>query len=180
MATAHTKKDVSKLPVLVLNSIYQAINVVTAKRAILLVLNGIASVEEVSGEVLRSGRGYKMPIPSVVRLFSYRKIPAYRYSLSRKNIILRDHSTCQYCAKKLPASELTMDHVTPRSKNGGNTWHNLVACCKPCNNKKGDRTPEEAGMTLMHRPKPASIHTNRMLLRMNGHLNPVWQKYLYY
>ncbi len=61
---------------------------------------------------------------------------------------MRDRYTCQYCHKSLPSGELTLDHVVPRSRAGETTWENLVACCHPCNNRKGSRTPEEAGMKL--------------------------------
>src|SRR5438132_6759835 len=98
---------------------------------------------------------------SVILLTEYRHIPVERRSLSRKNILLRDHSTCQYCGRQFTPSELTLDHVLPRSRGGESTWDNLVACCKRCNHQKGNRTPEEARMHLIRRPRAFSLHVNR-------------------
>jgi TatA/E family protein of Tat protein translocase len=70
-----------------------------------------------------------------------------------KNILLRDHSCCQYCGKQFAPSELTLDHIVPRSRGGESSWDNLVACCKRCNHKKGNRTPEESKMELLRRPR---------------------------
>ena len=91
--------------------------------------------------------------PSVIRLTEYKHIPFERRSLSRKNILLRDHSTCQYCGRQYAPAELTLDHVMPRSRGGESAWDNLVACCKRCNHRKGSRTPEESGMHLLRRPR---------------------------
>src|SRR5438132_13590519 len=102
--------------------------------------------------------------PSVIRLTEYIHIPFERRSLSRKNILLRDHSTCQYCGKQYPPAELTLDNVHPRSRGGDSTWDNLVACCTRCNHRKGNRTPEEAGMHLLRRPLGFSLHVNRHIM----------------
>ena len=90
----------------------------------------------------------------VIRLLEYRRIPHQTRALSRKNILMRDRYTCQYCHRTLPSGELTLDHVIPRSRAGESAWENLVACCHPCNNRKGSRTPEEAGMKLARQPRP--------------------------
>lgn len=118
--------------------------------------------------------------PSVIRLKRYRYIPVRMQILSRKNILARDHYSCQYCDKKLPPAELTLDHIHPQSKGGRDTWDNLVACCSPCNKKKADKTPEEAGMMLRRRPRPATVHTSRAIMRNMGSEDPIWQKYLFY
>jgi len=73
-----------------------------------------------------------------------------------------------------------MDHVIPRSRGGASTWENLVACCIPCNNRKGNRTPEEAGMKLHRTPRPFTLHTSRHLMRLLGNSDDRWRKYLFY
>jgi 5-methylcytosine-specific restriction endonuclease McrA len=77
-------------------------------------------------------------------------------------------------------AELTLDHVLPRSRGGASTWENLVAACRRCNNRKGDRLPEEANMRLKKRPKPFTLHTSRSLMRQMGNQQETWRKYLFY
>jgi 5-methylcytosine-specific restriction endonuclease McrA len=174
-----TNLDRLHRPVLVLNASYEPINVCAARRAIVLVLKGVASAEEHSHAHVRSSR-QAVRLPSVIRLLEYRRIPIQSRSLSRKNILLRDRYTCQYCLRTLPSSELTLDHVVPRSRAGESTWENLVACCLDCNNRKGSRTPEEAGMKLTRTPRPFSLHTSRHLMRMLARGDDKWRKYLFY
>ena len=144
-------------PVLVLNATYEPINVTAVRRAMVLLLKGVAQAEELhSAEVHSATHSHK--VPSVIRLLAYRHIPQQSRALSRKNILLRDRNTCQFCGKIFPSSELTLDHVLPRSRGGRSTWENLVACCYRCNNTKGDRTPEEAGLKLARRPSLHSAH----------------------
>jgi 5-methylcytosine-specific restriction endonuclease McrA len=100
--------------------------------------------------------------------------------LSRKNILLRDRNTCQYCATVLPSGELTLDHVTPRSRGGSSTWENLVACCHTCNRRKGNQSPLEAGMKLMREPRAFNLHTSRHIMRLMGRSDDKWRKYLFY
>ena len=166
-------------PVLVLNSSYEPINVCAARRALVLVLKGVASTEEQSSSHVHSAR-QAVPVPSVIRLLEYRRIPMQARSLSRKNILMRDRYTCQYCHRTMPSGELTLDHVVPRSRAGETTWENLVACCHPCNNRKGSRTPEEAGMKLARAPRPFSLHTSRHLMRLLAKSDDQWRKYLFY
>ena len=166
-------------PVLVLNASYEPINVCAARRALVLVLKGVASTEEHAASHVHTPR-QAINLPSVIRLLEYRRIPHQPRSLSRKNILMRDRYTCQYCHRTVPASELTLDHVTPRSRGGDSSWENLVACCHGCNNRKGSRTPEEAGMKLLRQPRPFSLHTNRHLMRMLAKSDDQWRKYLFY
>jgi 5-methylcytosine-specific restriction endonuclease McrA len=174
-----TSPDRLHRPVLVLNASYEPINVCAARRAIVLVLKGVASTEEHSHAHVHSCR-QTVRLPSVIRLLEYRRIPVQTRSLSRKNILLRDRYTCQYCLDTLPSSELTLDHVIPRSRGGESTWENLVACCLACNNRKGNRTPEEAGLKLARSPRPFSLHTSRHLMRMLARGEDKWRKYLFY
>jgi len=166
-------------PVLVLNASYEPINICAARRALVLVLKGVASPEEFSSILVHSARN-ALKLPSVIRLLEYRRIPHQNRALSRKNILMRDRYTCQYCLRTLPSADLTLDHVVPRSRSGETTWENLVACCHPCNNHKGNRTPEEAGMRLSRLPRPFSLHTNRHLMRLLGKSDDQWRKYLFY
>ncbi len=166
-------------PVLVLNASYEPINVCAARRALVLVLKGVAAAEEKGSHSVAS-TSMRFQLPSVIRLLEYRRIPRQARSLSRKNILLRDRFTCQYCGVRAPTGELTMDHVVPRSRGGGSAWENLVACCIDCNNKKGSRTPDEANMKLARPPRPFTMHTSRHLMRMLGKSDDQWRKYLFY
>ena len=166
-------------PVLVLNATYEPVNVTPARRAIVLVLKGVATTEEENGSFVHSAR-LAVRIPSVIRLTEFRRIPFQTRALSRKNILMRDRYTCQFCSRVFPAGELTLDHVIPRSRGGHTDWDNLVACCHSCNNRKGDRLPEEAGLKLMRSPRPFTLHTSRQLMRMMGSSDERWRKYLFY
>ena len=173
------RPSVMQAPVLVLNATFEPINVTAVRRALVLMLKGVAQAEETShAEVHSTSRAVQ--VPSVIRLLSYRHIPQQSRALSRKNILLRDRNTCQFCGRAFPASELTLDHVMPRSRGGRSSWENLVACCYTCNNRKGDRTPEEAGIKLQRRPRPFTLHTSRQLMRLIGHRDEKWRKYLFY
>ena len=166
-------------PVLVLNASYEPINVCAARRALVLVLKGVAMTEEENGHFLHAAR-IAMRVPSVIRLLEYRRIPHQSRALSRKNILLRDRNACQYCATVLPSSELTLDHVIPRSRGGSSTWENLVACCHACNRRKGNQFPLEAGMKLMREPRAFNLHTSRHIMRLMGRSDDKWRKYLFY
>ena len=117
---------------LVINASYEAINVTSARRALTLVFKGAAVVEEVSAHTIHTSK-INVPVPSVIRLMKYRRVPRQNRAVSRKGILLRDGSICQYCGVQLPAGRLTLDHVIPRSRQGLSTWENLVACCFGCN-----------------------------------------------
>lgn len=171
--------DRLRQPVLVLNASYEPINICAARRAMILILKGVAAAEEHSHTHVHSARA-SIKLPSVIRLLEYRRIPHQGRSLSRKNILLRDRYTCQYCGRVLPSSELTLDHVVPRSRGGDSTWENLVACCNPCNNRKGNRTPDEANMKLARAPRPFNLHTSRHLMRLLAKSDAQWRKYLFY
>jgi 5-methylcytosine-specific restriction endonuclease McrA len=166
-------------PVLVLNASYEPINVCAARRALILLLKGVASAEEESREYIHAV-SRAVPVPSVIRLLEYRRIPHQARALSRKNILIRDRYTCQYCERVLSSAELTLDHVTPRSRGGESNWENLVACCHRCNNRKGNRLPEEAGMRLVRQPRPFTLHTSRHLMRLMGRSDEKWRKYLFF
>jgi 5-methylcytosine-specific restriction endonuclease McrA len=176
VASAYTMQK----PVLVLNASYEPINICGARRALILVLKGVARTEEEQGAMLHAAL-LRIPMPSVIRLLEYRRIPHQTRALSRKNILLRDRNSCQYCGVVLPAGELTLDHVLPRSRGGLSTWENLVACCHSCNRRKGNHLLHElSDIKLMREPRPFSLHTSRHIMRMIGHSDQKWRKYLYY
>lgn len=168
-----------RIPVLVLNATYEPINVCVARRALVLLLKGVAAEEEPSTHEIHSARRV-LTVPSVIRLLEYRRIPRQTRALSRKNILVRDRHTCQYCGQMYSGTDLTLDHVIARSRGGKSTWENLVTCCRKCNNRKGDRPPEEAGMQLVRRPRPFTLHTSRSLMRQLGNHQEAWRKYLFY
>ncbi len=135
--------------VLVLNQNYEPLNITNIRRAITLLYLGKAVVVETIDRPLRSAR-VRLAAPSVVRLAYYVRRPYPQLRVSRKGIFARDSHRCQYCGEaELP---LTLDHVIPLSRGGGHDWTNLVTSCVACNNRKGDRTPEEAGMGFLQAP----------------------------
>lgn len=165
-----------KQPVLVINSSYEPLAIATAKRAITLWAKGRAVILETYPHPF-----YKdMLLPSVIRLLSYRHVPRKKHTVSRRNLLVRDRNMCQYCATKMNPAKLTLDHVIPKSKGGATSWDNLVAACLPCNNRKADRTPEQAGMELLTTPKAMSLHSHRSLMRTMGGDIQEWRKYLYF
>lgn len=174
-----SQSNTLRKPVLVLNASYEPIHVCAVRRALVLLVKGVASTEE-AGEGRVHSPSRSLAIPSVIRLLEYRRIPRQMRAISRKNILIRDQYTCQYCHTRFGAGELTLDHVVPRSRGGSNTWENLVACCLRCNNRKGDRLPQEASMSLWRQPKPFNLHTSRSLMRQLGDQQENWRKYLFF
>lgn len=150
-------------------------SVISARKAIVLLFLGKAELLESSdGKVLRSVSS-AMPFPSVLRLGIYVKIPYKNIILSRKNILRRDGHRCQFCGRSDIA--LTVDHVIPSSRGGEDTWENLVCACVRCNNRKGDRTPEEALMPLRRKPmRPNHVTFIRQYV---GTVNERWKPYLF-
>jgi 5-methylcytosine-specific restriction endonuclease McrA len=173
------RASLMQAPVLVLNATFEPIHVTAVRRALILLFKGVAETEEIQPSHVHSP-SHAVQVPSVIRLLTYRHIPQQSRALSRKNILLRDRNTCQFCGRVFPASDLTLDHVVPRSRGGASSWENLVACCYACNNRKGDRTPEEAGLKLARRPRPFTLHTSRQLMRLIGHKDEKWRKYLFF
>jgi len=160
--------------VLVLNQDYCALTVCSVERAIILVLLHKAELVEAStSRVIRSPSTH-LPWPSIVRLKAYVSDPYKRIMLSRKNVLRRDRFRCQYCSGR---DKLTIDHVVPKSRGGRDTWENLVAACTRCNNKKGNRTPEEANMRLLRKPfRPSHVMFIRDYV---GNLDDTWKPYLF-
>ncbi len=166
------------LPVLVLNQSYEPLNICRLRRAVMLIYQDKA-------EMLENGAGYIhsatriFPAPSVIRLDALVKRPhRTEHKLTRTEIFKRDHNTCQYCGKE--SRQLTLDHVIPRYRGGPHTWENVVSACASCNRRKAGRTPQEAGMKLLH--LPVRPH-NGGLFYVPAQYFPLrreWQKYLLY
>jgi 5-methylcytosine-specific restriction endonuclease McrA len=188
--------------VLVLNRLYMAVRVVSARRAFSLLLRNLAEVISVDDAGYSS---YNMPswiemsalkaqferethdfvktvrfeiaVPRIIRLFGYDRLPRQDVKLNRRNIYARDSSLCQYCGKKFPSQELSLDHVVPRSLGGKTTWDNLVCACVYCNAKKGGRTPHQAHMHLLKIPiKPK--RNPAINLRLGSDKYASWKHFL--
>src|SRR4030095_16417964 len=138
---------------LLLSQGYEPIKIIPWQRAMtLLTLDKVEVVEEYDAEVRASSLIVK--VPAVVRLRKAFRRHAKPVKFSRVNIYARDAYRCQYCGEKCSIDGLTYDHVIPRSRGGRTTWENIVSCCYECNADKANRTPAEAGMTLLAQPKP--------------------------
>jgi 5-methylcytosine-specific restriction endonuclease McrA len=165
--------------VLVLNKLFMAVHVISVRRAFVLLCKDQAEVvtqedgqfmtydfptwREV-GEFRRAHFGRdddewvrtstsQIQVPRVIRLMHYEKMPRQTVKFNRRNIFARDNNQCQYCGKKFPTSELSLDHVLPRSQGGPSSWDNIVCACVECNVRKGGRTPKQAHMSLIRKPE---------------------------
>ena len=157
--------------ILVLNADFLPINVTSFKKAFKLVYKGKAEVLESDGEVHTYREVFDKP--SVIRLTTYVPVPHRKVPMSRDNVFKRDDYTCAYCGSH---RNLTVDHVMPKSRGGGNSWENLITSCFNCNSKKGDRTPSEAGMKLHFNPsKPNAFY----FLHRIHKKNEKWQQYIF-
>ena len=181
--------------VLVLNKTFMAVHVISVRRAFCLLCKDLAEVVSLedgqfatydfaSWSELSAFRAAnfrqeeddwvrtptaEIQAPRVIRLLGYDRMPKQTVKFNRRNIFARDHNQCQYCGKKFPTSELSLDHVVPRSQGGGNTWENIVCACVACNVRKGGRTPAQASMPLLAVPYRPSwvehlILSNRNIL----------------
>ena len=152
----HRRRGPGSGPVLVLNATYEPINVCSVRRAAVLLLKDKAEVVEQGNWPLRSEHT-AMPRPVVIRLLVYVRVPRdpQRRRITRRAVFARDGWECQYCGS---GGTLTVDHVIPRSKGGDSSWENIVASCAPCNRRKGDRLPAQAGMHPRRRPSAPNAH----------------------
>jgi 5-methylcytosine-specific restriction endonuclease McrA len=159
--------------VLILNQDYSAISLCSVQKAFILIyLQKAEMLEKTENGFLRSITT-TYPKPSVIRLQNYVHIPYKGIALSRHNLMKRDQYQCQYCGSN---RNLTLDHLMPRSRGGKSTWTNLATACVRCNTRKGDRTPEEAGLTLKQQPKKPSLVA---FLRLHAaQLDRTWANYL--
>lgn len=177
MTSSFGSADPLAASVLVLNRFYAAIHVVNVRRAFGLLFRDLAEVVHVSDgqyanytfeswrEISELRANFKTPgedwvravnfeiqVPRVIRLLAYERVPKQTIRFNRRNIFARDNNRCQYCGKRFSTSELSLDHVVPRSRGGDTSWENIVCSCVRCNVKKGGRTPVEAHMRLVKPP----------------------------
>ncbi len=165
--------------VLVLNKLFMAVHIISVRRAFCLLCKDLAEVvsledgqfatynfatwREVSEFRAQNFReadddwvrtvNSRIQVPRVIRLLGYEKLPKATVKFNRRNIFARDNNQCQYCGRKFPTPELSLDHVIPRSQGGRSTWENIVCACVNCNVRKGGRTPKQAHMTLIRKPE---------------------------
>jgi 5-methylcytosine-specific restriction endonuclease McrA len=165
------------MSVLVLNRSFVAVQVTNVRRAIALLFRELAEVVHIEEgqfaaysfeswrelSALRSSFrapeqdwiravGFDLQVPRVIRLMRCDRGPRQGLRFNRRNIFARDENVCQYCGRHFPTSELSLDHVVPRSRGGDTSWENIVCACVACNVRKGGRTPQEARMNLVRLP----------------------------
>jgi 5-methylcytosine-specific restriction endonuclease McrA len=163
------------LPVLVLNQSYEPLNICRVRRAIVLLYRGKAEMLE-NGSGFIQSVSYALPVPSVIRLAYWIKRPWPQPKLTRIEVFKRDRYTCQYCGKE--TRQLTLDHVIPRHQGGQHTWENVVSACIPCNRRKAGRTPQQAGMKLLHQPSPPRGNFSFYIPYHYLQTQNEWQRYL--
>ena len=188
--------------VLVLNRHYLAIRVVTARRAFILLYRDVAEVidiedgqfsnydfetwRELSQLRMEEKRRHddwvravnlEIQLPRIVRLIRFDRQHVSTVRLNRRNLLARDGHCCQYCGQSLPAHQLSLDHVMPRSRGGQTTWENIVASCVKCNTKKGCRTPQEARMRLMKKPRKPT-HNPMLTVKLGNPKYESWKTFL--
>ncbi|MBE3070886.1 MAG: HNH endonuclease [Planctomycetes bacterium] len=168
--------------VLVLNRLFMAVRVVRARHAFVLLWKQIAEVVSVEDETFNTYDfsswtevsqyrrqfqpeshdwvktvRFEIAVPRVIRLLTYDRLPKTRVRLNRRNLFARDANRCQYCGRRFRTTELSIDHVLPRSRGGRTLWTNVVCACMKCNVRKGGRTPDEAHMKLICEPKQPRV-----------------------
>ncbi len=167
--------------VLLLNQTYEPLGTVSVARAVIMAFKNTVYVEELDGDrVLHSARE-SFPVPSVIRRRTYINVRRRREAsgMKRLRIYMRDKFRCQYCGEKKPASDLTLDHILPRSRGGDNSPVNIVTACVPCNNRKSDRTPAEARMPLLTSQTALRVKLERVVLCHYAEARAEWRKYLF-
>jgi 5-methylcytosine-specific restriction endonuclease McrA len=189
--------------VLVLNKMFMAVHVISVRRAFCLLCKELAEVvtledgqfntydfstwREVSEYRARHFRqedddwvrtsSAEIQAPRVIRLLSYDRVPKQTVKFNRRNIFARDGNQCQFCGKRFPTSELSLDHVIPRSQGGKTTWENIVCACVDCNVRKGGRTPRQAHMTLVRKPEKPK-RSPLLSLKLTQKKYQTWQTFL--
>jgi 5-methylcytosine-specific restriction endonuclease McrA len=199
-SSASTPLDAS---VLVLNKLFLAIHIISVRRAFCLLCKDLAEVvsledgqfttydfrtwRELSEYRARHFRqedddwirtiNSEIQVPRVIRLMAYDRLPRQGVKFNRRNIFARDNNQCQYCGKRFPTSELSLDHVTPRSQGGASTWENIVCACVECNVRKGGRTPREAHMALIRKPEKPK-RSPLLNLKLTNRKYQSWKSFL--
>ena len=200
IASPHSALDAS---VLVLNKVFMAVHVISVRRAFCLLCKDLAEVvaledgqyatydfatwRELSEFRAKNFRqedddwvrtaSSEIQVPRVIRLLDYDKVPKQTVKFNRRNIFARDNNQCQNCGRKYPTSELSLDHVVPRSQGGQTTWENIVCSCVGCNVKKGGRTPKQAHMGLVRKPEKPK-RSPLLNLKLTQRKYQSWQAFL--
>ena len=167
--------------VLLLNASFEALGTIDVPRAVRLVWKRAAEVVEKDGARVLRSQHFTFEVPSVVRLIEYVDVRKRRNASGKQRvrILMRDKMKCQYCGAKGTQFELTLDHIVPHSRGGGDDPANLCAACKPCNQRKGDRTPDEARMPLLATPSALRYGLDKAMLRHFAASRPEWRPYLF-
>jgi 5-methylcytosine-specific restriction endonuclease McrA len=190
--------------VLVLNRNYAAIHVVNVRRAFSLLVRELAEVIHLEDEgrfsnynfdswreigALREefesdphddwiqAVNFRIQVPRIIRLLVFERLPRHTVRFNRRNVFARDGNRCQYCGKKFPTCELSLDHVIPRSQGGDTTWENIVCACVRCNVRKGGRTPKEAGLHLIA-PAKKPARSPVLSLKLGNPKYASWKTFL--
>jgi 5-methylcytosine-specific restriction endonuclease McrA len=169
---------------LLLSAGYEPVNFIGMERAITMWFKGKVDIIEEHPDKEYRSFSVTIKAPLVVRLIE--AITGHRnkvVKLTRKNIVTRDDYRCQYCAGSFVNSQLTIDHVIPKSQGGKNNWENMVTACKPCNSKKDCKTPHQAKMTLIRKPSQPKFYIFNLKIKYNqaglGEVVDVWKNYLF-
>lgn len=168
------------MDVLVLNSAYMPIDRISWRDALSNLITGRAEAVEWYADWTVHSPSTEHRVPSIIRFLGkvlglFRKGPKF----NRQNVYLRDKGCCQYCGRKVPKSEFTYDHVVPRKMGGRTTWKNVVIACFPCNQRKADRTPDQAKMRLLNEPvKPRSLPGTSPIVRWVDGMPDAWKDYV--
>lgn len=166
------------MQVLVLGQSYEPIERVDWKRAMVWWAAGrVEILEAVEGRTIRTSR-HELPMPSVVRFLRSRRRTTPVVRFSRETIYARDRGQCQYCHRPVMRRDVTYDHIIPKSRGGLTLWENIVIACRPCNQRKGNRTPAEAGMALSLSPSRPSMGSWQFLVGHRDALPVAWRPYL--
>ena len=168
--------------ILVLNSTYEPLQVISWQRAVRMLFQEKVEVVEEYDREIRSV-SLSIRLPSVLRLLRYVKVKRHHNQVrfTRANIYSRDHYRCQYCGHRFQASQLTYDHVIPVARGGNKSWENIVTCCVRCNRRKGNRTPEEAGLKPLRGPKAPYGFPHRInFLLWESKAPDSWKSYIFW
>jgi 5-methylcytosine-specific restriction endonuclease McrA len=155
--------------VLLLNASYEPLNIISLKRAVSLLTREVVHAADEAAVNIRTATG-QISVPAVLVLKVYRNVPRRKTPCTKRGVLQRDNYTCGYCGQ--PGS--TVDHIVPRNRGGRLTWSNAITACEKCNGRKGDRTPQEAGMRLLWEPKTPRV--NYVVAR--GEVPATWKAYL--
>lgn len=165
---------------LLLNSTFEPLRVISWQRAVVLLFEEKVEVVEEYDDFALKSVSVTIKCPAVVRLLKFVNGRKHRVKFSRVNVFSRDNYTCQYCGSQPGTPNLTYDHVLPRSKGGKTVWENIVTCCVPCNSKKADRTPEQARMRLLSKPRKPGYTAQRKLVFAIPKTPALWRDWLYW